>query len=94
MVEALAKHGLEPSSLELEVTEDMLMSDGVRSAKRLEQLVEQGVRIAIDDFGVGYSSLGQLKNLPAQVLKIDRTFVSAMGVSGSVLERGKGPATE
>jgi diguanylate cyclase (GGDEF)-like protein len=78
VAEALAKHGLEPSSLELEVTEDMLMSDGVRSAKRLDQLVEQGVRIAIDDFGVGYSSLGQLKNLPAQVLKIDRTFVSAM----------------
>ena len=44
----------------------------------LERLVDQGVRIAIDDFGVGYSSLGQLKTLPARVLKIDRSFVSSM----------------
>jgi EAL domain-containing protein (putative c-di-GMP-specific phosphodiesterase class I) len=44
----------------------------------LERLVEHGVRIAIDDFGVGYSSLGQLKTLPASVLKIDRSFVSSM----------------
>ena len=44
----------------------------------LERLVDQGVRIAIDDFGVGYSSLGQLKTLPAEVLKIDRSFVSSM----------------
>jgi EAL domain-containing protein (putative c-di-GMP-specific phosphodiesterase class I) len=46
----------------------------------LERLVDHGVRIAIDDFGVGYSSLGQLKTLPAKVLKIDRSFVSSMEV--------------
>ena len=44
----------------------------------LKHLVDQGVRIAIDDFGVGYSSLGELKTLPAKVLKIDRSFVSSM----------------
>jgi EAL domain-containing protein (putative c-di-GMP-specific phosphodiesterase class I) len=44
----------------------------------LDRLVNHGVRIAIDDFGVGYSSLGQLKTLPARVLKIDRSFVSSM----------------
>ena len=75
---ALAEHGVEPSWLELEVTESVLLSDRVRTSRMLERLVEQGVRIAIDDFGVGYSSLGQLKTLPAKVLKIDRSFVSSM----------------
>ena len=75
---ALAEHGVEPSWLELEVTESVLLSDRLRTSRMLERLVDQGVRIAIDDFGVGYSSLGQLKTLPAEVLKIDRSFVSSM----------------
>ncbi len=75
---ALEKHAVEPSWLELEVTESVLLSDRLRTSRMLERLVEQGVRIAIDDFGVGYSSLGQLKTLPASVLKIDRSFVSSM----------------
>jgi diguanylate cyclase (GGDEF)-like protein len=75
---ALAVHGVEPSWLELEVTESVLMSDRLRTSRMLERLVDHGVRIAIDDFGVGYSSLGQLKKLPASVLKIDRSFVSNM----------------
>jgi EAL domain-containing protein (putative c-di-GMP-specific phosphodiesterase class I) len=75
---ALAEHGVDPSWLEIEVTESVLLSDRLRTSRMLERLVEQGVRIAIDDFGVGYSSLGQLKTLPAGVLKIDRSFVSSM----------------
>ena len=75
---ALEEHGVEPSWLEIEVTESVLLSDRLRTSRMLERLVEQGVRIAIDDFGVGYSSLGQLKTLPARVLKIDRSFVSSM----------------
>ena len=75
---ALADHRIEPSWLELEVTESVLMSDRLRTSRMLERLVDQGVRIAIDDFGVGYSSLGQLRTLPASVLKIDRSFVSNM----------------
>ena len=75
---ALAEHGVDPSWLELEITESVLLSDRVRASRMLERLVDQGVRIAIDDFGVGYSSLGQLKNLPAHILKIDRSFVSSM----------------
>jgi EAL domain-containing protein (putative c-di-GMP-specific phosphodiesterase class I) len=75
---ALDDHGIEPSALELEVTEDVLLLDSIRAGRRLERIVEHGVRIAIDDFGVGYSSLRQLKSLPAQVLKIDRSFVSGM----------------
>jgi diguanylate cyclase (GGDEF)-like protein len=75
---ALAVHGVDPSWLELEVTESVLMSDRLRTSRMLERLVDHGVRIAIDDFGVGYSSLGQLRTLPASVLKIDRSFVSNM----------------
>ena len=75
---ALADHDLDPSWLELEVTESVLLSDRLRTSRMLQRLVEQGVRIAIDDFGVGYSSLGQLKTLPAKVLKIDKSFVSSM----------------
>jgi diguanylate cyclase (GGDEF)-like protein len=74
----LADHDVDPSWLELEVTESVLLSDRLRASRMLERLVEQGVRMAIDDFGVGYSSLGQLKTLPAKVLKIDRSFVSSM----------------
>jgi EAL domain-containing protein (putative c-di-GMP-specific phosphodiesterase class I) len=78
VAQALAEHGVDPSWLELEITESVLLSDRVRASRMLERLVDEGVRIAIDDFGVGYSSLGQLKNLPAHVLKIDRSFVSSM----------------
>jgi diguanylate cyclase (GGDEF)-like protein len=78
LVRALTKHGIEASSLELEITENVLLSEGVRMGRRLERIVDLGIRIAIDDFGVGYSSLGQLKNLPAQVLKIDQSFVSGV----------------
>jgi EAL domain-containing protein (putative c-di-GMP-specific phosphodiesterase class I) len=78
VADALAEHGLDPSWLELEITESVLLSDRIRSRGILEHLVEQGVRIAIDDFGVGYSALGQLKNVPAHTLKIDRSFVSSM----------------
>ena len=74
----LAEHGVQPARLELEITESLLLSDRVRASRMLERLVGQGVRIAIDDFGVGYSSLGQLKTLPASVLKIDRSFVFGM----------------
>ena len=78
LVGVLAEHAIEPSALELEVTEDILILDSVRSGRRLERIVATGVRIAIDDFGIGYSSLGQLKTVPAQTLKIDRSFVAGM----------------
>jgi diguanylate cyclase (GGDEF)-like protein len=75
---ALSRHGVDPSWLELEIMESVLLSDRLRTSRMLERLVDQGVRIAIDDFGIGYSALGQLKNLPLHVLKIDRSFVSSM----------------
>ena len=78
LVGVLAEYGIEPPALELEVTENILILDSIRSGRRLERIVATGVRIAIDDFGIGYSSLRQLKTVPAQTLKIDRSFVAGM----------------
>jgi diguanylate cyclase (GGDEF)-like protein len=74
----LAQTGLSPRLLELEITETLIMSDMAKSGPRMQQLRELGVRIAIDDFGIGYSSLRYLQKLPLDVLKIDREFVSGL----------------
>ena len=74
----LTENGVAPERLELEITEGVIMADPIRVGAVLERLREVGVALAIDDFGTGYSSLAYLKNLPVDVLKIDRSFVSAM----------------
>jgi diguanylate cyclase (GGDEF)-like protein len=71
----LTKHGIAPHRLELEITETLLIMDGVEVMSMLSRLQEQGVSIAVDDFGVGYSSLAQLHCLPVDCLKIDRGFI-------------------
>lgn len=71
----LARHGLQASSLTLEITESTAMRDVESTLATLGQLHEMGVKISIDDFGTGYSSLMYLKRLPATELKIDRGFV-------------------
>jgi diguanylate cyclase (GGDEF)-like protein len=73
--DTLARHGVEPQYLTLEITESTAMRDVSASMAILEQLRDTGVRISIDDFGTGYSSLLYLKRLPANELKIDREFV-------------------
>jgi diguanylate cyclase (GGDEF)-like protein len=75
----LAQHELEPSTLELEITETALMQDEGDALEVLAGLRAFGVRIALDDFGSGYSSLGMLQRLPIDVLKMDRAFVRALG---------------
>ena len=79
--EALSVSGLDPGSLILEVTETTLMRDTHATVGRLRALKALGVLIAIDDFGTGYSSLAYLRQFPVDALKIDRSFVAAMGDS-------------
>ena len=76
MVEyCLQRSGLPASTLELEITESVIMQDKKRITKAFQELEELGVRFAIDDFGTGYSSLSYLKRFPIDTIKIDRTFV-------------------
>lgn len=75
---ALARHGVDPSTLVLEVTETSIMSDPVRISDVLGRLGEIGVGLSLDDFGTGYSSLFHLKTLPVSEVKIDRGFVAGM----------------
>jgi EAL domain-containing protein (putative c-di-GMP-specific phosphodiesterase class I)/GAF domain-containing protein len=75
VVAGLRRHGLPPDSLVLEITESALMQNPALAMATLRALDAAGVRLAIDDFGTGYSSLAYLQSLPAQVVKIDRSFV-------------------
>jgi diguanylate cyclase (GGDEF)-like protein len=67
--------GFDPSHLELEITESLAMSNIERTIKYLDKLTGLGIRISIDDFGIGYSSLNYLKRLPIYRLKIDQSFI-------------------
>jgi EAL domain-containing protein (putative c-di-GMP-specific phosphodiesterase class I) len=82
----LARHGLKRGQLHVEITERLLVDQPERARAILEQLHALGVRIAIDDFGTGYSSLSYLHSFPIDVLKIDRSFVSAMRKDARSLE--------
>jgi EAL domain-containing protein (putative c-di-GMP-specific phosphodiesterase class I)/GGDEF domain-containing protein len=76
VLRTLERHGLASSALELELTETAAMEDADHIRRLLGELRAQGVSVAIDDFGAGYSSLSYLKNLPFSKLKIDREFVT------------------
>jgi len=76
VVAALAKSGLDPRRLELELTETAMILDGERAFEMLASLRRMGIRTALDDLGTGYSSLANLVGLPLDRLKIDRSFVA------------------
>jgi diguanylate cyclase (GGDEF)-like protein len=77
--EALRRWKLQPELLELEIPESAVISERERIQKMLTRLNERGVRVAVDDFGSGYASLSHLKQLPVDVLKIDKSFVQNIG---------------
>jgi diguanylate cyclase (GGDEF)-like protein len=77
----LRRHRVDASRLCVELTESTVMADPDRAQSTLERIAATGVRISIDDFGTGHSSLAYLKSLPATELKIDRSFVSSMTIS-------------
>jgi EAL domain-containing protein (putative c-di-GMP-specific phosphodiesterase class I) len=80
IAEVIARTGLDPVHLRLEITESVLVEESAAAIASLEALNELGVRLVLDDFGTGYSSLAYLNRFPFDALKIDRSFVDALGV--------------
>lgn len=76
--QALATSGLAPACLELDIAEEVLAEDAVRAVYALERLAARGVRLAVDDFGVGAASIDALAGLPLHLLKVDRQFIRDM----------------
>ena len=79
VADVLARHGVRPGEVCLEITESTLMEDAEAARIQLVALKALGVRLAVDDFGTGYSSLSYLKRFPVDLLKVDRSFVSGLG---------------
>jgi EAL domain-containing protein (putative c-di-GMP-specific phosphodiesterase class I) len=80
---ALSESAVPPSRLMLEITEGVLIDNPDEMIRRIEDLHALGVRVALDDFGSGYSNLSYLQRFPLDKLKIDRSFVTALGQSGN-----------
>jgi diguanylate cyclase (GGDEF)-like protein/PAS domain S-box-containing protein len=80
VAEIIARTGLDPVHLRLEITESVLVEESATAIASLEALNEIGVRLVLDDFGTGYSSLAYLNRFPFHALKIDRSFVDALGI--------------
>jgi EAL domain-containing protein (putative c-di-GMP-specific phosphodiesterase class I) len=85
MLTAIAEGGLAPTDVCLELTETAMVSHPADANARLASLREAGVSIAIDDFGMGYASLGVLRDVPADIVKIDRSFID--GLQSSARDR-------
>jgi EAL domain-containing protein (putative c-di-GMP-specific phosphodiesterase class I) len=84
-VNALAASGMQPSRLEFEITEAVLLQNNEKTIAVLYQLRELGARIALDDFGTGYSSLSYLRRFPFDKIKIDRSFIEDLsGETGAL----------
>ncbi len=82
VLESLAQTNLDPKSLELELTESVLMKQSASAATILRGLRESGIRVTVDDFGTGYSSLSYLQKFPVDALKIDQSFIRQISTVG------------
>jgi diguanylate cyclase (GGDEF)-like protein len=83
--QSFVAHAVEPSLFTFEITESVAMEDTQATVRSFAQLARAGVSLAIDDFGTGHSSLAYLRTLPAQQLKIDRSFIGDLGLSGDAM---------
>ncbi|MFD1146599.1 sensor domain-containing protein [Saccharothrix hoggarensis] len=83
VADAIAEAGMPWDRVVLELVETALVDLPSRVRQSMDELVERGIRFAVDDFGTGYSSLARLKDLPAQIIKVDRRFVSGVGNDSS-----------
>ncbi|WP_179224541.1 putative bifunctional diguanylate cyclase/phosphodiesterase [Geodermatophilus pulveris] len=81
VADALARSGLEPSLLTLEITESLFAQDIEATSRKIGLLKDLGVRLALDDFGTGYSSLSYLRRFPIDTLKIDKSFIDGVATS-------------
>jgi EAL domain-containing protein (putative c-di-GMP-specific phosphodiesterase class I) len=79
VVKEALREGVDPPAVDIEITESVIMGDLAATVDKLRAVRDMGLDIAIDDFGTGYSSLGYLSKLPVHSLKIDRSFIIAMG---------------
>ncbi|MCR5655768.1 MAG: bifunctional diguanylate cyclase/phosphodiesterase [Lachnospiraceae bacterium] len=96
LLDILEKYNVNPKDIELEITESVLIDDFEGVIKKLQTLKEYGIKISLDDFGTGFSSLSYLKELPIDTLKIDKSFVdtviqdqSAQVIMESIISMGK-----
>jgi predicted signal transduction protein with EAL and GGDEF domain/DNA-binding response OmpR family regulator len=96
VLKSVWQHGIRPQSLEVELTESVLMQDVERARQMLGSLKEAGIRLSIDDFGTGYSSLSYVRQFPIDALKIDRSFVRNLhrdaddaAICGAIIAMGK-----
>ena len=78
LISVIEKHDVDPRYIELEVTESVLIDGFENVAHKLTALKEYGIRISLDDFGTGFSSLSYLKKLPIDTLKIDKSFIDTV----------------
>jgi EAL domain-containing protein (putative c-di-GMP-specific phosphodiesterase class I) len=88
LTQALQESGVAPGRLVLELTEGLSLGDSLHMQELLDRIAATGVRLALDDYGTGYSSLGYLKSYPVSTVKIDRSFIKGIGddsVSGIIV---------
>ena len=79
LYDAISKYGVPPEKVEIEITESVFSENQSQLIETVKHIRSHGIKVSLDDFGTGYSSLAYLKDIPADTLKIDKTFVDSIG---------------